>query len=103
VKTLTKPADCNSKEEIRVQIDQVDRAIIELFALRNNYVQAIVQFKEADIESIIAKDRKEEVIRLRGEWAEQSGLNKNTFEHIFEFLIEHNIVEEMQIMEQLKK
>jgi chorismate mutase len=103
VKTLTKPADCNSKEEIRAQIDQVDRAIIELFALRDNYVQAIVQFKKADIESIIAKNRKEEVIRLRGEWAEQAGLNKNTFEHIFEFLIEHNIVEEMQIMEQLKK
>lgn len=98
-----KPADCTSKEEIRAQIDQTDRAIIELFARRYHYVQEIVKFKEPDIESIIAQDRKEEVIRLRGEWAEQVGLCKKTFEHIFEYLIEHNIVKEMQIMEHLKK
>jgi len=95
---LTKsPKDCNSKEEIRQQIDVIDKEIIALFAKRFEYVSEIVKFKK-DAESILAQDRKNEVIELRGKWAEETGLDKSTFEEIYRLLIECNIAKEIEIL-----
>jgi isochorismate pyruvate lyase len=96
--TTKLPKDCKSKEEIRQQIDLIDKEIIALFARRFEYVSEIVKFKN-DAESVVAQDRKNEVIELRGKWAEESGLDKDTFEQIYRFLVDHNIKKEMEILE----
>ncbi len=95
------PEDCCNKEEIRQQIDTIDKEIITLFALRYKYVSEIVKFKN-DVESVVAQDRKNEVISLRGKWAEELGLDKATFQRIFECLINHNINKELEILEKRK-
>ena len=82
-----------------MQIDQIDREIISLFALRFQYVSEIVKFK-SDTESIIALNRKNEVIESRGKWAEEQGLDKHTFEKIYRLLIDHNIKKEIEIFQQ---
>jgi len=97
---LKDPDKCISKEEIREQIDFIDREIIELFSKRFDYVREIVKFK-TDGKSIVAQDRKDEVIQLRGEWAEKTGLDKSTFEEIFRLLIDSNIEKEMKILEKM--
>jgi len=97
VKLEKEPSECISKEEIRIQIDQIDREIIQLFALRFKYVSEIVKFKK-DVESVIAQDRKDLVIQMRGEWAEELGLDKETFQQIFRVLIDHNITREIEIL-----
>lgn len=94
--TTIRPEQCKSKEEVREQIDEIDREIITLFARRFSYVKTIVKFKK-DPESIVAQQRKDEVIRQRGEWASELGLDKSTFEKIYELLINHNISKEMEI------
>lgn len=94
---LKKPSECKCKEEIRAQIDLIDKEIIALFGLRFRYVSEIVKFK-TDKESVVALDRKNHVIKARGEWAEQHGLDKEAFEHIYRFLVEHNIGKELEIM-----
>ena len=91
------PAECASKEEIRAQIDQIDKEIIQLFSLRFKYVSEIVKFK-TDAESVVALDRKNQVIKVRGEWAEEVGLDKETFQQIYNFLIDHNISKELEIL-----
>jgi len=97
--SLTKsPAECNCKEEIRQQIDAIDKEIISLFAKRFEYVSEIVKFKN-DVESVVAQERKDQVIKERGEWAEKHGLDKNTFEQIYRFLVDHNIGKELEILE----
>lgn len=96
------PAECGSKEEIRAQIDLIDKEIIRLFGLRFQYVSHIVKFK-SDPESVVAQDRKNEVIRLRGEWAEENGLDKQTFEEMYRFLIDHNIGKELEILQSREK
>jgi chorismate mutase len=98
--TTKLPGECNSKEEIRQQIDAIDKEIIALFARRFEYVQAIVKFKK-DAESVVAQDRKNEVIELRGKWAEESGLDKSTFEEIYRLLIDNNIDKEMEILKKM--
>lgn len=92
------PAECKNKEEIRNQIDTIDKEIITLFALRFQYVSEIVKFKN-DVESVVAQDRKNEVINQRGNWAEELGLDKATFQRIYECLITHNINKELEILE----
>ena len=92
------PSECSSKEEIRHQIDLIDKEIIALFGLRFKYVNEIVKYKN-DVESVIAQDRKNHVIKARGEWAVEHGLDKETFEQIYRFLVEHNIGKELEILE----
>ncbi|MDD5184443.1 MAG: chorismate mutase [Paludibacter sp.] len=97
--SLTKsPSECNNKNEIRQQIDAIDKEIIALFAKRFEYVSEIVKFKN-DVESVVAQERKDQVIKERGEWAEKHGLDKDTFEQIYRFLVEHNIGKELDILE----
>jgi isochorismate pyruvate lyase len=97
-----KPAECLSKEEIRAHIDQLDKEIIHLFSLRFQYVKEIVKFK-ADAESVVAQDRKDQVIEIRGKWAEEVGLDSDTFQQIYRFLIDHNISKELEILQRKDK
>lgn len=92
------PTECASKEDIRNHIDQIDKEIIRLFSLRFQYVREIVKFK-TDAESVVALDRKNQVIKVRGEWAAEMGLDKETFEQIYNFLIDHNISKELEILQ----
>jgi chorismate mutase len=96
------PSECNCKEEIRHQIDLIDQEIIALFAKRFEYVREIVKYKN-DMESVIAQDRKNHVITERGKWAEAHGLDKEIFEQIYRFLVDHNIGKEMEILEKSKQ
>jgi len=98
VKLEKSPSECTCKEEIRQQIDLIDKEIIALFAQRFQYVSEIVKFK-TDVESVVAEDRKNHVIKARGEWAEEHGLDKQTFEQIYRFLVDHNIGKELEILE----
>ncbi len=91
------PSNCANKEEIRAHIDIIDKEIISLFAMRFQYVEEIVKFK-SDAESVVALERKNEVITKRGEWASADGLDREVFEQIYKLLIEHNIQKELDIL-----
>jgi len=94
-----KPANhCSNKEEIRQQIDVIDKEILNLFAMRFEYVSEIVKFKD-DVESVVAQDRRSEVIELRGKWAEELGLDSETFKCIFQCLVDSNIKKELEILD----
>ena len=91
MKSLTKPKDCDSIQQIRDAIDVIDQGILELFAQRHEYVKEIVKFKSRDEEEIIAKERKELVLKQRKSWAEEQGLDPEMMEKVFRLLIEKNI------------
>jgi isochorismate pyruvate lyase len=91
MKRLTKPRACDNIQEIRDAIDMIDREIIQLFALRHEYVKEIVKYKSGDEEGIIARERKEQVLEQRRAWAEQKGLDADMMEEVFRLLIDKNI------------
>ena len=99
---LKYPKQCNSAEEVRNQIDKIDRHIIELFAIRHTYVEEIVRFKN-DEEGIIAHDRKKQVIHDRRKWAKENGLDADTFEKMWLLLIENNIQHELELLKKKHK
>ncbi len=95
--TILTPEECKSKDEIRYQIDLIDKEILELFALRFSYVKEIVKYKH-DSKSIVAQDRKTEVIKDRANYADKLGLDSRTFEQIYTLLIDSNIQKEMDLL-----
>ncbi len=99
--TKKKPQECTSVEEIRTEIDKIDREILELFAERHRYVEEIVKFK-TDKAGIIAQERKDRVIQQRKDWALELGLNPETFEKIYQVLIDSNIEHEFKLLQQKK-
>ena len=98
---LKKPEDCFSAEEVRKEIDKIDHQIIMLYGERHKYIEEIVRFKQ-DEESIIAQDRKNQVLYDRRKWAIENGLDPDTFEKMYVLLIESNIKRELEILK-LKK
>ncbi len=95
------PKDCQSLEEVRNTIDEIDKHIISLFSERHKYVEEIVRFKH-DKEAIIAQERKEQVILQRKTWAADNGLNADTFEKIYTLLVESNIKHELKLLKSKK-
>lgn len=93
---MVKPEDCKNIEEVREQIDQLDAKIMELFALRQGFVERIVDFKK-DEEAIIAEGRQAVVYKKCRANATKYGLNPDLFERIYKSLIEYNIQEEIKL------
>ncbi len=52
---------CNSLEEARAQIDELDDRIVELIAARNAYIKQLAHFKNS-VDEIKAEDRIDDVI-----------------------------------------
>lgn len=95
-------SECKSIEDVRQQIDLIDQEVIRLFAKRQEYVKEVVKYKDKTEEAIIAAERKEFVINQRSEWAQAYGLDKNAYAKLFEFLVDHNIKKEMEMINKTK-
>lgn len=91
------PENCKNIQEIREAIDSLDNEIIRLIGQRFNYVKEIVKFKKKDRDSIVAKDRYDEVIENRRMLAVENGLNPDLIESIYRSLINHFINKEIEI------
>ena len=97
MKSLIKPKDCDNIQEIRDAIDVIDQEILQLLAERHEYVKEIVKFKSSDEEGIIARERREQVLKQRKEWAEERGLDADMVEEVFRLLIDKNIQIQLDI------
>lgn len=84
------PADCTTKDEVRAEIDRIDRALLALFAERHAYVTRMAQIKTdpheandpARIEAVIVK------VKAR---ADALGLDEDQAELLWRALIDWNI------------
>lgn len=92
-----KPSECTSITDVRKEIDAIDKAIIQLLSERFGYVKEVVKYKDNTPDSIIADDRRKEVLRCRRQWAEDYGLSADVIEQMYANLISYFIDEEMKI------
>ena len=88
---MTKPpAECQTKDDVRVEIDRIDQALLTLFAERHRYVTRMAEIKTdpheaydpARIETIISKQRGR---------AEELELDEDQAELIWRTLISWNV------------
>lgn len=96
------PAECQTKEDVRVEIDRIDQALLTLLAERHAYVTRMAEIKTdpheaydpTRIEAIIAKQRKR---------AEELDLDEDQAELIWRTLINWNVNYEKGIIAARKR
>nr|ACN22480.1 hypothetical protein [Klebsiella oxytoca] len=82
-------------DDIRAEIDLIDRAVVNLIGKRYQYVLSAAKFKTSAT-AVRAPERFKAMLEKRREWAEQDGLNADAIEQLFSNLVNHFIEEEMQ-------
>ncbi len=92
---------CSSLDEARVEIDKIDNKIVELIAMRNEYIKQIAHFKTS-IEEVKSEERISSVIsRLRAK-AIELDLSPNLINDIFIRLIDEMVESEIAELKNAK-
>ena len=92
------PSECTNIEEVRQEIDNIDKVVIKLLRERFEYVKAVVRYKEKTASSIEASDRRAAVLSERRRLAEEAGLDPDVIEEIYARLISYFIEEEKKLI-----
>lgn len=79
---MKKPDECASLEDIRCEIDRLDKDLVGLLGSRLGYVLAAAAFKR-DEEDIPAPDRVMSMLAQRRAWAKENGLAEDFVEALF--------------------
>ena|ERR1051325_5720185 len=94
------PADCASLEEVRAEIDRIDRVIVALIGERAGYVHAAARFKPTEA-AVAAPERQAAMLRARRAWAEGAGLDPDVIENLYRDLVRYFIARETEHWKQL--
>lgn len=89
------PDECSDIQEVREEIDIIDREVIEALSKRFQYVIAAARFKTSEA-SVKAPDRFQAMLQQRREWAQEAGLNADVVEKLYRDLVNHFIEEELK-------
>ena len=93
--------ECNSIEEVRNNINNIDEQIVKLIAQRGKFVNQAAKFKK-DSDAVKAPKRVEEVISKVKKLAQLNGANEEVVENIYRTMINSFIKLEMKEFEKLK-
>ncbi|MEQ9297999.1 MAG: bifunctional 3-deoxy-7-phosphoheptulonate synthase/chorismate mutase type II [Cyclobacteriaceae bacterium] len=85
-------------EEMREQIDESDRDILEAISRRMNLVEKIGEFKQDNNVTIFQVDRWNEIYRTRGEWAQGMGLDKEFIEEMYKLIHIASIKQQTELL-----
>ncbi|MGK7392819.1 MAG: chorismate mutase [Candidatus Cyclobacteriaceae bacterium M2_1C_046] len=73
----------NKLHDLRDQIDEIDRELVEIIARRMNVVDEIAKYKKKKNISVFQLERWKEIISTRPDWAKKMGVNENLIEDIY--------------------
>ena len=93
--------ECNSIEEVRNNINNIDEQIVKLIALRGEFVKQAVKFKK-NSDDVKAPKRVEEVINKVKDLAKSTSANEEILENVYRTMINSFIKAEMKEFEKLK-
>jgi len=86
-------AECQTKEEIRSEIDRIDTVLVALLAERFGYVRRMAELKRSPSDAY-DEDRIEAVLNLVRRESEKQGLDVELAEGLWRRLIDWNIAYE---------
>lgn len=92
---MKQPEECSNMQDIRAEIDHIDRQIIAALGQRFKYVKAASKFKTSET-SVKAPERLKSMLRERRIWAQEQGLNPDVIEKLYQDLVDYFIAEELK-------
>ena len=92
---MKQPEDCLNIEDIRTEIDNLDREVITALGKRIKYVKAAAKFKTSET-SVKAPDRFKSMLEQRRTWAEAEDLNPDVIEKMYRDLVNYFINQELE-------
>jgi isochorismate pyruvate lyase len=93
---MKSPENCLDIQEIRKEIDDIDKTVIGLLGQRFNYVKAAAKFKK-DEEAVKAPERFAAMLLQRRTWAEENNLSADVIERIYRDLVNYFIGQELKV------
>jgi isochorismate pyruvate lyase len=87
---MKRPDECTTKQDIRSEIDRLDRGLIQLLVERFGYVQRMAQLKQNPDEAYV-QDRIDDVLDKVAAEAEAAGLDPALVRDMWAKLIDWNI------------
>lgn len=94
------PADCQTMQELRVQIDLLDAEIVAKLALRAGYIDRAIELKQIELLPARIEDRVEQVVERVRAQAMIVGLDPALAEDLWRRIIEWSIAREERVLGQ---
>ncbi len=95
---ILSPQDCTSMEELRAQIDRLDRDLIGLLVERASYIDRAIDLKGPQGMPARIPERVEEVVENVKAEAEANGLDPALVETLWRHLINWSIAREAKVI-----
>ena len=92
---MKRPNECRDMQDIRTEIDRIDREVIALLSQRFQYVQAAAPFKTSAA-TVRAPERFQAMLQQRRRWAEEEGIAPDAIENMYRDLVNYFIDEELK-------
>jgi len=89
---------CQSLDEIRANIDSIDRDIVQLLSIRSAYVEQAAAFK-SNAQEVAAPQRVEQVIRKVRALSQEYGIKPDITEATYRAMISAFIELEQQVFQ----
>jgi chorismate mutase len=77
--------------ELRQAIDEIDMDILRALSKRQEVIEKIAEHKARKQMTIFQLERWQEILRTRGQWADQLGISRTHVERLCQFLHEESI------------
>ncbi|WP_164659751.1 chorismate mutase [Tropicibacter sp. Alg240-R139] len=92
--SLTQPRDCDSMQALRVEIDKLDRHLIDLLVTRSGYIDRAAELKPGEALPARIPARVEEVVQNVRATARDKGMDPELAEQLWRILIDWSIARE---------
>ncbi len=100
-KAVTSAGDCVEMDEVRAEIDRIDRDLVALLAERQTYIEAAARIKDRESD-VRVEWRIEDVIAKVLATAEKEGLSPRIAEPVWRELVERCIAHELECWRALR-
>lgn len=91
------PAECETKSDIRAEVDRIDNALVALLAERHGYVTRMAALKNDPAEAFVP-ERIEAMVVKRRALAEDLNVDPDQIETLWRTLIDWNVDYERNII-----
>lgn len=96
------PKDCKDIQEIRTEIDRIDKIIITSLAERFEYVKEATKFK-TDIDAVLATDRHSVMLKQRIELCSKLNVDPEMVENVYKALLDYYKQKQLEIWKEGQK